>query len=203
MPFHWFAESKEVNYIRFFLLIKILRLYRASSLISIKKIVKDYQLYLRRRSTQLAIDNEDLANDRLIDHNHITRVIILGFLLRFTKNVVMFFALAYFGGILWLIWCEICLMYINPRFEPEWGEEDSAHNFLLQYDLWFINLKNPRPRYNVITTMMYFMITTMSTVGFGDLHPQSDAERIVCIIIFLVGGTFFSIIMGDFLDILN
>ena len=50
---------------------------------------------------------------------------------------------------------------------------------------------------------MYFMVTTMSTVGFGDLHPKSDAERVVCIIIFLGGTTFFSLIMGDFLEIID
>lgn len=62
---------------------------------------------------------------------------------------------------------------------------------------------NPRVGYNVITVIMYFMMTTMSTVGFGDLHPKSDAERLMCVVLFLVGGTFFSIIMGDFLDIFD
>ena len=50
---------------------------------------------------------------------------------------------------------------------------------------------------------MYFMMTTMSTVGFGDMHPKSDAERLVCILIFLLGGALFGIVMGDLIDIIE
>ena len=35
--------------------------------------------------------------------------------------------------------------------------------------------------------MMYFAYTTLSTVGFGDLNPRSDFERLVTIVIFIVG----------------
>lgn len=48
----------------------------------------------------------------------------------------------------------------------------------------------------------YFAFTTLSTVGFGDYHPRSDAERGVCAIILLVGVAIFSYIMGNFIEIL-
>jgi len=48
----------------------------------------------------------------------------------------------------------------------------------------------------------YFAFTTLSTVGFGDFHPRSDAERAVCAIILLVGVAIFSYIMGNFIEIL-
>jgi hypothetical protein len=103
--------------------------------------------------------------------------------------------LAYFGGILWLIWCQ----YAMVNFLPVNTTPDSGNSFLIAYDLNYIDPENPRPRYNVITTAMYFMMTTMSTVGFGDLYPKADAERLVCILIFLIGGSFFSFVMSDFL----
>ena len=55
--------------------------------------------------------------------------------------------------------------------------------------------------YNAIS-MTYFAFTSLSTVGFGDIRPYSDAERIFCAIILLIGVAIFSIIMGNFSDIL-
>ena len=50
--------------------------------------------------------------------------------------------------------------------------------------------------------MTYYAFTTLSTVGFGDYHPRSDAERAVCAFILLVGVAIFSYIMGNFIEIL-
>ena len=52
-------------------------------------------------------------------------------------------------------------------------------------------------------TSCYFSITTLSTVGYGDLFPISDVEKIVGIIIMLGGVAFFSYIMGSFIEIIS
>ena len=51
--------------------------------------------------------------------------------------------------------------------------------------------------------MMYYFFTTLSTVGFGDFYPVSNAERCVGIPIFLFGVMIFSFIMGNFAEILQ
>jgi hypothetical protein len=51
--------------------------------------------------------------------------------------------------------------------------------------------------------MAYFSFTTLSTVGFGDYHPISSGERLVMIVIMLLGIMCFSYIMGLFTEILN
>lgn len=51
--------------------------------------------------------------------------------------------------------------------------------------------------------MVYFSLTTVSTVGFGDFHPKSDYERIVCAFIMVGGVTVFSYFMGDFIQMLS
>ena len=56
--------------------------------------------------------------------------------------------------------------------------------------------------YKMITSC-YFSITTLSTVGYGDLFPISDIEKIVGIIIMLGGVAFFSYIMGSFIEIIS
>ena len=52
-------------------------------------------------------------------------------------------------------------------------------------------------------TSAYFSITTLSTVGYGDLFPISKAEKIVGMVIMLLGVAFFSFIMNSFIDIIS
>lgn len=50
---------------------------------------------------------------------------------------------------------------------------------------------------------MYYFFTTLSTVGFGDMHPINDLERLTGAIMMLLGNAVFSFIMTQFLDILS
>jgi hypothetical protein len=49
----------------------------------------------------------------------------------------------------------------------------------------------------------YFSITTLSTVGYGDLYPRSEYEMLIVIIIMLGGVAYFSYIMGNFINIIQ
>lgn len=51
--------------------------------------------------------------------------------------------------------------------------------------------------------LMYFALTTLSTVGFGDFHPKSDIGRMVFCVIMVVGVLIFGLIMGELLKISN
>ena len=44
---------------------------------------------------------------------------------------------------------------------------------------------------------MYFSFTTLSTVGFGDVRPYSDVERLITIIVLVAGVSIFSVFLGD------
>lgn len=52
-------------------------------------------------------------------------------------------------------------------------------------------------------TVIYFSFTSLSTVGFGDYHPQTDAERLLCALVLLFGNMIFSLVMEQFLGILT
>ena len=45
----------------------------------------------------------------------------------------------------------------------------------------------------------YFALTTLSTVGFGDFYPKSDLERILGALLILTGVALFSLIISEFL----
>lgn len=48
---------------------------------------------------------------------------------------------------------------------------------------------------------MYYSLTTLSTVGYGDFSPKSIIEKIFGSIIQIFGVTFFSILMNKFQEI--
>lgn len=74
---------------------------------------------------------------------------------------------------------------------------------------WVIHNKLTRPSYEKhlgdpvdattrLVTCMYFSLTTLSTVGYGDYYPNSIFEKIFGSIIQIFGVTFFSILMNKF-----
>eukprot|EP00441_Pelagodinium_beii_P046607 CAMPEP_0197622410 /NCGR_PEP_ID=MMETSP1338-20131121/2738_1 /TAXON_ID=43686 ORGANISM="Pelagodinium beii, Strain RCC1491" /NCGR_SAMPLE_ID=MMETSP1338 /ASSEMBLY_ACC=CAM_ASM_000754 /LENGTH=1330 /DNA_ID=CAMNT_0043192143 /DNA_START=124 /DNA_END=4116 /DNA_ORIENTATION=- len=44
---------------------------------------------------------------------------------------------------------------------------------------------------------VYWAFTTMTTVGYGDIHPRSDGERIYAIVAMIFGATMFGYIIGS------
>ena len=46
-------------------------------------------------------------------------------------------------------------------------------------------------------------MTTLSTVGYGDLYPISEPEMLVGILVMMIGIVFFSHIMGSFIEIIS
>jgi hypothetical protein len=53
-----------------------------------------------------------------------------------------------------------------------------------------------------LTIVVYFIFTTLTTVGFGDFNPKSELERTIMTFILLIGVAAFSFIISQFLAIL-
>ena len=45
---------------------------------------------------------------------------------------------------------------------------------------------------------LYFALTMLSTVGYGDMYPISNLEKIVGVFCMMFGVALFSIIMAEF-----
>lgn len=48
--------------------------------------------------------------------------------------------------------------------------------------------------------MVYFSFTSLTTVGFGDLHPKTDFERLFIAFGLMFGVSIFSYLMGTFIE---
>lgn len=56
---------------------------------------------------------------------------------------------------------------------------------------------------DMLIIISYFALTTLATVGYGDLFAISNLEMISAVIIMLGGVAFFSFIMGNFVEIIK
>jgi hypothetical protein len=77
------------------------------------------------------------------------------------------------------------------------SEESQAEAFVSIY------FTEDTPMYDRLIISCYFALTTLSTVGYGDLTPQTQVEMIFGIFVMLCGVAFFSYIMGSFIEIIS
>jgi len=86
----------------------------------------------------------------------------------------------------------------NQHFTPNFLT--LLKKFKEQNDEW-----NPDQDYEFydMITVLYFSITTLSTVGYGDISAQSNIEKLVAVAVMFAGVGFFSYIMGEFIQIIQ
>ncbi len=52
-------------------------------------------------------------------------------------------------------------------------------------------------------TSLYWSLTTLTTVGYGDIHPENDAERMYGIFMFVVGAVVYASIFANVTSLLG
>jgi hypothetical protein len=79
---------------------------------------------------------------------------------------------------------------------------ESFGRSLFESEDWQIDQKNekdsPEVHYSLIA-MMYFTLTALATVGYGEYHPSSVCERMAFSLIMLAGATFYSVLLNNFI----
>eukprot|EP01017_Pseudomicrothorax_dubius_P043558 TRINITY_DN7278_c0_g2_i1.p1 TRINITY_DN7278_c0_g2~~TRINITY_DN7278_c0_g2_i1.p1 ORF type:complete len:606 (-),score=184.94 TRINITY_DN7278_c0_g2_i1:149-1966(-) len=101
------------------------------------------------------------------------------------RLIIIAITLTYFLGCFWYY------ITANNVFN-----DDAKVSFFKAYNL------DKYPKIRRLIMCCYFALTTLATVGYGDLTPQSNAEKIFGILIMILGVAFFSYIMGNFNDVL-
>jgi hypothetical protein len=124
------------------------------------------------------------------DRNKLIHIIIIRYVLKTVRLAIVIMFISFLTGI-------GCFILFQLSHELGLRYETSEDSFVNAYDLDFRTVKEK------MIIMAYFSFTTLSTVGFGDFHAISNGERLVMIIIMLLGIMCFSYIMGLFTEILN
>jgi hypothetical protein len=108
---------------------------------------------------------------------------------------------SYMLGMLWIIMCEVIEDFIHGVNYYDLGIDVALELYPDTFITNFNLIENTPPQNTIV--LSYFMFTSLSTVGFGDLHPRGDFERLACAFILLFGVAIFSYIMGIFIEILE
>ena len=104
-------------------------------------------------------------------------------IIKIIKQVILTIILTYVLGCTWYFISSL----LNPSDTPE--------TFITYYHL------NEETVPDKLVTCLYYILTTLSTVGYGDFVPISILEKILGSIIMFCGVTFFSIMMNGFIGI--
>jgi hypothetical protein len=83
---------------------------------------------------------------------------------------------SYLGGLLWYRFSD----YILPTYFMQ--QEPLERSFVISFNLKRLPCESDLGELETVTNQviwcMYFMLTTLSTVGYGDLYPVSMSEKI-------------------------
>ena len=112
--------------------------------------------------------------------------------LKVLQNVIIIFNAAYFVGFLWMIICQV-----SKELHLEEGIFHDTANFL------DVNEFHKYTQGEQAIKVCYFAFTSLSTVGFGDYHPESSIERVCGAFILMLGVAIFSGFIGTFIDVVN
>lgn len=132
----------------------------------------------------------------LEDNNNITTLLMIFYAVQITRLVLIIINVSFFLGIFWYIFCDLIKDYKLESLKESDPEVINVENFIEYNEL--------EDKDAILRTiiMMYYMFTSLSTVGFGDYHPRGDEERLVCAIVLLFGVAIFSYFMGILFKIL-
>ena len=112
------------------------------------------------------------------------------------RLVIIIFTSSYFLGILWHIYvCDVEIMFLEPN------EDGSLPDYFGNTDK-FGQCELVETGVARLIKMWYFALTTLSTIGFGDFSPVNVNERLIWSFVLMIGVAVFSLVMGQFIDIL-
>lgn len=83
-----------------------------------------------------------------------------------------------------------CLFVLQAEIEKEW------------HDTW-IQANGDLDGFHLYMLSVYFVLTTVSTVGYGDLVPGTSGERVFCVILMFVGVSAFTFVSGALSSIIS
>ena len=95
-----------------------------------------------------------------------------------TRLLILMMVLTYFMGCIWYI----CSKDLQEHVETTWYTKFVKD----KYDHFFDQL----------IVSLYFALTMLSTVGYGDMYPITNLEKILSVIWMFLGVAIFSIIMS-------
>jgi len=107
------------------------------------------------------------------------------FLYKILRLITIAIMMTYFMGCFWYLFCDKMSKYF------------SENDFITVYKLESLS------EIERLIVSSYFILTTLTTVGYGDYVATNNAERFVVIFIMLLGVGMFSYVMGNLNELIS
>lgn len=105
-------------------------------------------------------------------------------------------------GLLRIIRFGIAVALVTHLVACSWFFTASAQNFPAGNWAEAAGVENAAPVDQYVRSL-YWTITTMTTVGFGDITPKRTAEYLVAMIVMLLGASLYAFIIGSIASLLS
>ena len=175
---------------RLYKLIKLLRVPRLFELLNVERIrqlINDHYNQKLQHDVLNGIESEGYPILKALMYLEIYKIFRL---------VIIIFTSSYFLGILWHIYvCDFEYAYMTKNEDGTYPEFFGNTEKFGQCELVETGLQR-------LIKMWYFALTTLSTIGFGDMSPVSIQERLIWSFVLMFGVAIFSLVMSQFIDIL-
>lgn len=77
------------------------------------------------------------------------------------------------------------------------ADEDSKNNWIYHYGFTDVSY------YSLYVTSLYFTVTTLQTVGYGDLSATNEPEKLLCCFLMILGVISFSYLTGSLSSVIS
>ena len=191
LPFDRILGRKKEN-TRLYRLFKLFRVPRLLELLNVDRIKQTINDHYNK-ILQTAVENNVESKSYPI-----LKALMLVQIYKIFRLIIIIFTSSYFLGILWhILVCDVQKTeWIDPNDHTAGAKTDNYRTVKLETHI------SEDEYFDYLIKEIYFAITTLSTIGYGDFHPVSQMERSIAAFILLWGVTIFSFIMGQFIEIL-
>jgi len=184
-PVHYAVQDEfEPETASMIYLLRLLRLGKILILMNLQVFTSNMRSWFRHKLIKTIENQKGSECPKTKDNTKIKTQILLIKGFQVFRLLLFILILSYFLGTLW---------YIMTK---QTTKQDDEWTFYNAYNM------EDRDSINSLSIVVYFMLTTLTTVGFGDYNPKSEMERIIMTFILLIGVACFSWIMSQFMDIL-
>lgn len=161
--------------------------------------MKFFKTYFKERTAKAIQNDPRIGEDTDVDLNRVELLLYIKLFFRIVKLMMIIFTMSYFLGQFWYIKCDIGNDFKNSEFYKSVNaNQDEVNENYIEY---FGLDKKSNPEITWIG--IYYSMTTLSTVGFGDYYPRSDSERVLACFFLIFGVSIFSYQMGDILTLIE
>lgn len=151
------------------------------------------------KSIDQRLEEDDMSQTHnMYDYVKIFELLLISYFLKTMKLFFFILSFSFFSAMVFRIFLGIEHDFFNGVDDFYTNKGDCSNDDAEGYFRHCYQMEDKSMGADLVF-LMYYTFTTLSTVGFGDVAPKSNSERIFIAFFMLFGVAIFSYIMGNFI----